>query len=85
MSYKMPFILTRARKRALQAVNDGYVKRVYNDRGNILKSDMHGISSRTLWDLHRCRMIDDEPGQGNTVRVKLSTVGQLALAPKKGE
>jgi hypothetical protein len=81
MSYKVPFILTRARKRALQAIADGLVRRVYRATDNVLLCDQQGISPRTLWDLHRARMLADDPAprQGSTVRVTLSKAGLEAL------
>lgn len=53
--------LTKAQRRALEAVRDGLCFRRYTAVGNTLHGP-EGVSARTLWSLARARLVDDRPG-----------------------
>ena len=73
--------LTEAERRALQAVADGKVTRVYTQEGNTMHSAA-GNGARTLWALARKELITDGPSTGNyyvTCTQVLTKEGRAAL------
>mgnify|MGYP001057053333 FL=1 len=78
--------LTKARLRALEAVADGKVKRVYRGGGNVLLGPK-GVSSTTLWHLYRAGLIRDGEMTRGAVEVRcpqvLTPAGRAALEATK--
>jgi hypothetical protein len=74
--------LTNAQRRALEAVRDGKVTRVYRADGNTFQTPP-GVGPQALWALDRRRLICDGDkitrGIFITVRMDLTDAGRKAL------
>lgn len=75
-------ILTPAQRRALQAVKDGNVKRVYSRDGNSYRCPK-GIGARAIWALNTLKLIRDGKGSGGglyyTLPVEVTDAGKRLL------
>lgn len=61
---------TKAQRKALLAVTDGDVVRIYRRDGNVLKGPA-GVGSATLRRLDRAGWIKDEPGGATGTHVEI--------------
>ncbi|MET4273317.1 MULTISPECIES: hypothetical protein [unclassified Bradyrhizobium] len=73
--------VTAAIRRAMVAVNDQKVFRIYGPNGTLWKCERDLVSPRTLWKLITYSLIEDEPQTAiteaplTTVRMRLSQAG----------
>jgi hypothetical protein len=78
---------TEAEKRALEAVRDGQVTRLYHATGNVLRGPK-GVGANVLWRLFRQNLFTDGPddrGVLNRTCVQVLTgKGQAALTSTMG-
>ncbi|GMO24651.1 hypothetical protein [Bradyrhizobium ottawaense] len=80
--------VTPAIRRAMLAVNDQKVFRIYGPNGSVWKCERDRISPRILWKLITYRLIEDEPETAfvesplTTVRMRLSQAGFDFLASR---
>lgn len=68
--------MTRAQRRALEAVKAGKCERKYTEVGN----SMHGAHAATLWICERNKWIRDGKLIGRYCRLELTPAGEEQLA-----
>jgi hypothetical protein len=77
------FNLTPAMKRALHAVNNGYVTRSSSvEAGDTFQVLQGHATARTLWLLAGNRLIENGDRVGNTIRMRLTVAGLAMMAGK---
>jgi hypothetical protein len=74
-------MLTTAQRRVLKIAAEGKVTRTYRSDGNVLKGPPGENFGRTLWDLDRAGLIEDERMKGyrTCFRQVITAAGRAAL------